>query len=120
LSFIPGYEYIKSVASMSLGAKATLRQVLLVRIEDSLQLGFLVERTDGGRAVVFVPNAPNPSSGSIYFMTDDRFTTTDIPPAMAMKCLRRHGVGSAELLRGHVAGGGAKLALGGTEGKAET
>ena len=115
LSFIPGYEFIKSMATMTVGQKDTLRQVVLVRIEDALQIGFIVERRDDGRAVVFVPDAPNPRSGAIYLMTDDRFKPIDIPPAAAMKCLRRHGSGAAVLLRSPATGAG-----GGAAGKMES
>ena len=103
LSFIPGYEFIKSMATMTVGQKDILRQVVLVRIEDALQIGFVVERADDSHAVVFVPDAPNPRTGAIYFMTEDRFEPTDIVPAAAMKCLRRHGTGAAALLRHRLA-----------------
>ena len=103
LSFIPGYEFIKSMATMTVGQQDVLRQVVLVRIEDALQIGFVVERIDDNRAVVFVPDTPNPRTGAVFFMTNDRFEPTDISPAAAMKCLRRHGTGAAALLRGRLA-----------------
>jgi len=103
LSFIPGYEFVKSMATMTVGQNDVPRQVVLVRIEDALQIGFLVERMEDGRAVVFVPDTPNPRTGAVYFMTEDRFEPTDIPPADAMKCLRRHGTGATALLRGRAA-----------------
>ncbi len=56
LSFIPGYEFVKSMATMTVGQQDVLRQVVLVRIEDALQIGFVVERLDDSRAVVFVPD----------------------------------------------------------------
>ena len=102
LSFIPGYEFVKSMATMTVGQNEIVRHVVFVHIEDALQLGFLVER-EGDRAVVFVPDAPNPRTGAIYFMTEDRFEMTGILPSAAMKCLRRHGVGAAALLRERVA-----------------
>jgi uncharacterized membrane protein len=49
---------------------------------------------------VFVPGAPNPLSGSVYFMPQDRIKAVDIPASGAMKCLRRVGAGSNALLRG--------------------
>jgi hypothetical protein len=70
LSFIPGYEFIKSMATMTVGQQELPRQVVLVQIEDALQIGFLVERMDDGRAVVFVPDAPNSRTGAIFFMIE--------------------------------------------------
>lgn len=66
LSFIPGYEFIKSMATMTVGQNEALHQVVLVRIEDALQIGFLVERIDDIHAAVFVPDAPNPRTGAIF------------------------------------------------------
>ena len=47
---------------------------------------------------VFVPGAPNPQSGSVYLMTEDRIKPAGIPPAAALKCLTRLGAGSSALL----------------------
>jgi hypothetical protein len=80
--------------------KQTGQQVVLARIEDAWQIAFLVERLEGGHVAVFVPGAPNPLSGSVYFMTQDRIKAVDIPASGAMKCLRRVGAGSKALLRG--------------------
>jgi uncharacterized membrane protein len=101
LADVPGYELLKGMGESMLGVeKQTGHQVVLARIEDAWQIAFLVERLDGGHVAVFVPGAPNPLSGSVYFMTQDRIKAIDIPAAGAMKCLRRVGAGSNALLRG--------------------
>ena len=74
-------------------------QVVLARIEDAWQIAFLVERLEDGHLAVFVPGAPNPQSGSVYLMTEDRIKPAGIPPAVALKCLTRLGAGSSGLLR---------------------
>jgi uncharacterized membrane protein len=61
--------------------------------------GFLVERLENGSVAVFIPGAPNPYSGAVYFMTADRVRPAAVPPAAAMKCLKRLGAGSNALLR---------------------
>ena len=73
---------------------------VLARIEDAWQVAFLIERIEGGHVAVFVPGAPNPSSGSIYFMTEDRIKKMGLPLTEALKSVRRLGVGSNALLRG--------------------
>jgi uncharacterized membrane protein len=63
-------------------------------------VAFLVERIAGGHVAVYVPGAPNPSSGLVYFMTEDRIKPLEMPLPRALKCLRRLGAGSNELLGG--------------------
>ena len=100
LAHLPGYEFFKSVGANFLGAEDKgAYPVVLARIEDAWQLAFLVERLADGQVAVFVPGVPNPQSGSVYYLTEDRIKPTDIPAAAALKCLKRSGVGSKELLR---------------------
>jgi uncharacterized membrane protein len=100
LSKIPGYTLLKGAGESALGHESsTTYPVLLARIEDSWQLGFLVERLEGGNLAVYVPGAPNPLSGSVYFMSPDRVRSTDIHAAAALKCLRQLGAGSHALFR---------------------
>ena len=101
LANVPGYELVKGMGESMLGVeKQTGHQPVLARIEDAWQFAFLVERLADGHVTVFVPGAPNPLSGSVYFMTEDRIKTVDIPTAAAMKCLKRVGAGANTLLRG--------------------
>jgi uncharacterized membrane protein len=101
LSNVPGYEFLKSVGESMLGVeKKSAYETVLARIEDAWQMGFLVERIEGGHVAVFVPGAPNPYSGSLFFLPEDRIKPAHIPPAAALKCLKRLGAGSNVLLRG--------------------
>jgi uncharacterized membrane protein len=59
-----------------------------------------VERLQNGHIAVYVPGAPNPYSGSVYLMTPERVREVDIPPKVAMSCLKRLGAGSDATLRG--------------------
>jgi uncharacterized membrane protein len=77
-------------------------EAVLARIEDAWQVALLVERLDGSYVAVFVPGAPMPSSGSVYFMTEDRIKPLGLPLAEATKCLRRLGVGSKAMLAGRL------------------
>ena len=106
LSHLPGYEFIKGLSGSVLGVEdEKTSRVVLARIEDAWQIAFLIERLESGRVAVFVPGAPSPQSGSVYFMTEDRIKLADIPPAAALKCLRRLGAGSNALLGGLLAKG---------------
>jgi uncharacterized membrane protein len=98
LSNLPGYEFIKSLSGNLLGDERQPQYpVVLARIEDAWQLAFLVERMEAGHVAVFVPGAPSPQSGSVYFMTEDRIRLLDIPSPAATKCLKRYGLGANAL-----------------------
>ncbi len=100
LSNVPGYEFIKSTFAITVGAESEHSQeVVLVQMEDAWQFAFVIERLEHGNVAVFVPGAPNPQSGSLYFMAEDRIKSLDISSTSALKCLRRLGVGSNVLLR---------------------
>jgi uncharacterized membrane protein len=100
LSNIPGYSFLKSLGASFAGMDdGQGGSVILVRIEDAWQIGFLMERMGNGEVVVFVPGAPGASSGSVYFMAPDRIRPLDVPMSQAVSCLRRLGRGSAALIR---------------------
>jgi len=101
LSNLPGYEFLKSIGESVLGGGESAQwQVVLARFDDFLQLGFLIERLENGMVAVFVPGAPNAHSGAVHFMTADRVISLSIAPTATLKCLKRMGVGSGELLAG--------------------
>ena len=103
LSNLPGYEFFKNLSANLLGDEnKPTYPVILARIEDAWQLAFLIERLKGGLVAVFVPDAPSPQSGSVYFMTEDRFRLTDLPASPVLKCLKRYGLGSNALLGGRL------------------
>jgi uncharacterized membrane protein len=49
---------------------------------------------------VFVPSAPTPTSGTVYFMTEAQVRRIDVPVAQVMRSLKQLGVGSTLLLSG--------------------
>jgi uncharacterized membrane protein len=101
LGVVPGYRAFESIASRAAG-QATEFEVVLARIEDAWQLAFLIERMDGGLSAVFIPAAPTPWSGSVFYLTADRIRPVDVPMAQAIRCIKRLGTGSRELLQGQM------------------
>jgi len=96
---IPGYDFFKGISESLMGYDTgRAYPVVLARIEEAWRIGFLMERLGSGHYAVFVPGAPNVWSGSVYFMTEERFQRVDISRLEAVKCLRRHGLGADELL----------------------
>jgi uncharacterized membrane protein len=101
LSKMPGYAFLKDKGESLLGvATQTNLPVVLVRSDDSVQLGFRVDELESGEFAVFIPDAPDPLSGSVVFVTADRVQPAGIDLAKALRCLKLMGAGSRELLRG--------------------
>jgi uncharacterized membrane protein len=101
LSRIPGYTLVKGMAEGMVGADRSLaKEVVLARIEDSWQIGFVVERIAPDHAAVFVPGSPDPKSGSVYFMGSDRIKPIDVPMASAIQVLKDVGKNSSRVLGG--------------------
>ncbi|MFN7986657.1 MAG: hypothetical protein U0529_04235 [Thermoanaerobaculia bacterium] len=106
LSQLPGFEYVK--AQIESGFRVEERHVypvVLARMDDAWQLAFLVESLADGRSAVFVPDVPSPDTGAVYFLTADRVRPIDVPPAAALKCLKRFGLGAGAILGGQLPSG---------------
>jgi uncharacterized membrane protein len=70
---------------------------VLVTLDDYKQIAFEVERTAGGNVVVYLPGAPNPWSGSVVYVSEDRVEPLDMQPQDAIKNIRVLGRGSEKL-----------------------
>jgi uncharacterized membrane protein len=96
---IPGFTLIKSMTHGMVGMQSgTDVRVALAWIEESWVLAFAMERHDNGLYTVFVPSAPTPAAGSIYYLPEDRLRLLDVPVSSAVACVTRLGLGSRDLL----------------------
>jgi uncharacterized membrane protein len=103
LSKVPGYDMIKSTGASFVGFEEnSAYKTVLARIEDAWQYGFLIEEIEGDQCAVYIPGAPNPMSGSVYILENNRIKKTDIPLSAAMKCLRGLGKGSNGLVKNYL------------------
>jgi uncharacterized membrane protein len=101
LARIPGYTYMKGMGESVAGVEGgPAYQPVLARIEDAWQFGFIVETIEPGQYAVYVPGAPSPWSGSVYFMAEDRIRRVDLRIGDVQGCLKRLGIGSSTLLKG--------------------
>jgi uncharacterized membrane protein len=99
LQRMPGFTFVKTIARGLAGLEAGAElSVALARIEEAWVLSFVVERHASGLFTVFVPSAPTPAAGSIYYLTEDRLKLLDVPVSVAVGCIMRLGIGSRELL----------------------
>ena len=96
---VPGYTLIKSVVHGAVGESPDVK-VCLASIDDAWLLAFIMEeRPDQEFRTVFVPSAPTPTAGNVYFMTETQIRRLNIPVSAAVKCIMQLGVGSTGLLR---------------------
>ena len=98
LSKIPGYDYLKQESASALGvAEIAELPVVFVPMEGGWQLDVQTEALSGGLVSIFVPGAPNPHSGSVFFFSRDNVRPAGIKLAVALNCLRRCGAGASAI-----------------------
>lgn len=73
---------------------------ITARFDDSWQLAFEIERIEEGNVVIFLPGVPDPWSGSVCIVTEDRVTPLDLTVKSAVELMRRLGKGSIEAMPG--------------------
>jgi uncharacterized membrane protein len=95
LSKVPAYEYLKQAGAsvMGLGEMAD-HPVVLAQLGGAWRIGVQTDVVGGGLVAVFVPNSPNPMSGSVFLVPADSVRPASVPLAAAIGCLRRCGAGS--------------------------
>jgi len=100
LSFIPGYSFMKNMNESMIGIESNENlKVILVPTDAGLQFAFLIEEINENNFAVFIPDAPNPRSGSVVFVEKKDITEIGISQKQAMSCIRKLGYGSKELLK---------------------
>lgn len=96
LAFVPGYSFVKGMTD-SLRQSEEVSQTflpVLVRFDDYSQLAFEIEREPGGRVAVYLPGAPNPWSGTVVYVTEDRVKRLQMSVPEAVKNAQMLGKGS--------------------------
>jgi uncharacterized membrane protein len=96
---IPGYSFVKSLtSSMARVDDDKSLTPVLAKFDDASQIAFKVESLPDGRAIVYVPGAPDPWSGSVFVMSADRIELLDLSLMDAVKTIRALGSGSSDFL----------------------
>lgn len=100
LSFIPGYSFIKKTNENIMGFESNEDlKVVLVPTDAGWQFAFLIEQINENNFSVFIPDAPNPWSGSVCFVEKKDIKEIGITQKEALACIRKLGYGSKELLK---------------------
>ena len=98
LSKIPAYEYLKQESASALGvAEIAELPVVFVPMEGGGGSSAFKPKRSNGLVSIFVPGAPNPHSGSVFFFSRDTVRPAGIKLAAGLNCLRRCGAGASAL-----------------------
>ena len=81
-------------------AEKVLKPVL-VRFDDYSQVTFEADRTVEGMVAIYLPDAPNPRSGSVSYVTADRVEPIDTSFMAVVRTYKHLGRGSADILGNH-------------------
>jgi uncharacterized membrane protein len=96
---VPGYAFVKGFTD-SIGddkLDSAMRPAIL-HLDDSSQLVFETEKLANGKTVVYVPGAPNPWSGSVLIVDQQRLAYVPVSMAEAIKPFSMLGKGTDGLV----------------------
>jgi uncharacterized membrane protein len=93
---VPGYSQLRLEATKKVGASRSeepLFEACLVRVQELLQPGYIIEQNSDGTDTVFVPQAPGFTTGQVYVVDPSRVKKLDIDSAALNADLKRLGKG---------------------------
>ena len=97
VNMIPGYTFIKGMVD-SVAQSDHLSEnfiPVIATFDDNAQVAFEVDRKDD-YVVVYLPGAPNPWSGSVIYMKEERVKKLDVPVTEAIKGIQTLGTNAAK------------------------
>jgi len=101
LSRVPLYRMAKGMIEGFAATETTAGMLpTLARFDDSWQLGFILEEHDNGLLTVFIPQAPSPMSGSVYYLPEERVKRLNVSVGQVYRCIAHMGIGSKEFIKG--------------------
>jgi len=103
LSKVPAYDVEKTKLAAQLRfEEAEKSQPVLVRFDDQWQIGFEIDNIAGGEVAVYLPGAPDPWSGTVSIVTDDRISRLDSTRTATLRIFKNLGKGAGDLLQTHL------------------
>ena len=73
LSKLPGYEYLKQAGTSVLGlGEMAEHPVVFAHLGGAWRIGVQTDVVGAGLVAVFIPNSPNPMSGSVFLIAADQ------------------------------------------------
>ena len=94
---IPFYSMAKGILSGVVKDETSIDQMksVVVRAGGGLRVGFEIERTPGGHVVVFLPNVPNPQTGTAMAFLPEEVEPVDLAPHQVLEMMQFFGKGLA-------------------------
>ena len=95
LDRVPGYSIIKGILQGKLQPDTSAEgfKSVLVKCQDTAQIGFEVERMPSGEVIVFLPNVPNPQTGRAAAFKAEDVQPLALPPHKVVEALSFFGKG---------------------------
>ena len=99
LNSFPGYAFIKGVAENLRQTEELAGSFLpvLVQFDDYVQIAFETQREPAGKVAVYLPGAPNPWSGTLVYVSNERVKPLPMTLTDALRNIRRLGKGSIDI-----------------------
>lgn len=97
LSRLPGYSFLKSAATETLGDGISSMQAVMVPDDECYLLGLIIEKNEN-LCTVFIPSAPNSTSGEIKIYDINALLPINAKAKDVLLSLSRHGLGSNQWL----------------------
>nr|WP_298726917.1 DUF502 domain-containing protein [uncultured Steroidobacter sp.] len=97
LGKIPGYVMLRTLLADAVPTDKPV-EVALVEMENMRVIAFVMERHADGHVTVFVPSAPTPAMGSVFFAHEAQVQVVNVSLKEAMMCISRLGIGAEHLL----------------------
>ena len=94
---IPFYSMAKGILSGVVKDDTSIDQMksVIVRAGRGLRIGFEIERTPGGHVVVFLPNVPNPQTGTAMAFLPEEVEPVELAPHLVLEMMQFFGKGLA-------------------------
>lgn len=95
---VPGYSLFKGIVGGAVQHDTSVAgmQSVLVRYNSVAKIGFEIERSMKGGVIVFLPNAPNPQTGTTAAFEPEDVEQLDIPPHKLLEMMNFYGKGINE------------------------
>ncbi len=99
LAALPGYAFVKALADNMRRSDEIAESFVPVAVHfnEYSQLAFEIEREPNGKVALYLPSVPNPWSGAVVYVTNDRVTRLSISLSEALKNIRMLGKGSTKI-----------------------
>ena len=96
---LPQFNFVRGIADGIDDADESSVEVVLVPADAGWAIGFIFERGDGDTVAVFLPGAPQWTSGSVVFADRASVRPAGVGFGKAVRIMKKLGVGSSEVVK---------------------